>query len=330
MKRRMLCSISATAMALALLSTTPAFADPSSQKPEAGPRTVDERREGDVDRRQADNRGAVDSRAPAGAHYSSGPPPSSGSRPPGGSHPPSGSPPPSGSRPPNGAPPPGGSRPPSNSHGQPGFSSGGQNYNQHNRYNQYDHYNRHNHYNNHHYDRYYPPRGYVTPYLPYNYHTVYYGHDHYYYGGGVWYRPYGLGFAVIAPPIGVVVSFLPDFYTTYWYGGVPYYYANSVYYVRRPDVQGYVVTEAPSGEPERVEPPAAVAGEDFFMYPRNGQSADTQARDRYECHRWAVEQTGFDPTQSGGGVSADVSDVLRSDYLRAITACLDARGYTVR
>jgi len=182
----------------------------------------------------------------------------------------------------------------------------------------------------HHYDRYYPPRGYVTPYLPHDYHTVRYGHDHYYYGGGVWYRPYGPRFTVITPPFGLTVSFLPDFCTTYWYGGIPYYYANSVYYVRRPDVPGYVVTEAPSRDPERVEPRVSVSSEDFFMYPRDGQSADTQARDRYECHRWAVSETGFDPTQSGGGVPEGESGVRRSDYLRAITACLEARGYTVR
>jgi hypothetical protein len=170
----------------------------------------------------------------------------------------------------------------------------------------------------------------VTPYLPYNYHSVYYGRDYYYYGGGVWYRPYGSRYTVIAPPFGLVLGFLPDFYTTYWYGGVPYYYANSVYYAQRADGPGYVVTEPPSGTPERVEPSGTAASEDFFMYPREGQSTETQARDRYECHRWAVSQTGFDPTQAGGGVPAGDSEVGRGDYLRAITACLEARGYTVR
>jgi hypothetical protein len=32
-----------------------------------------------------------------------------------------------------------------------------------------------------------------------------------------------------------------------------------------------------------------------FIYPQHGQSADLQDRDRYECHNWAVQQTGFDP-----------------------------------
>ena len=40
----------------------------------------------------------------------------------------------------------------------------------------------------------------------------------------------------------------------------------------------------------------APPSDEIFVYPRNGQSADQQARDRYECHRSAVDQTGFDPT----------------------------------
>lgn len=34
-----------------------------------------------------------------------------------------------------------------------------------------------------------------------------------------------------------------------------------------------------------------------FIYPAKGQSADQQKKDEYECHGWAVQQTGFDPTQ---------------------------------
>lgn len=33
-----------------------------------------------------------------------------------------------------------------------------------------------------------------------------------------------------------------------------------------------------------------------FMYPREGQSPMQQDRDRYECHIWSMEQTGFDPS----------------------------------
>jgi hypothetical protein len=34
----------------------------------------------------------------------------------------------------------------------------------------------------------------------------------------------------------------------------------------------------------------------IFIYPKNDQSQAQQDKDRYECHRWAVQQTGFDPS----------------------------------
>lgn len=37
--------------------------------------------------------------------------------------------------------------------------------------------------------------------------------------------------------------------------------------------------------------------QDIIAYPTKGQSTDKQNQDRYECHRWAVQQSGFDPTQ---------------------------------
>lgn len=64
-----------------------------------------------------------------------------------------------------------------------------------------------------------------------------------------------------------------------------------------------------------------------LLYPRNGQSSDQQAKDRYDCYRFAVAQTGFDPMKSS---SAAQASALQADYLRAQGACLDAHGYTVR
>lgn len=52
--------------------------------------------------------------------------------------------------------------------------------------------------------------------------------------------------------------------------------------------------------PRPAPPPVAYAGPPpnttVFAYPQNGQSADQQSRDRYECSLWAVHQTGFDPS----------------------------------
>jgi hypothetical protein len=138
---------------------------------------------------------------------------------------------------------------------------------------------------------------------------------------------------------------------------------------------------------------AAVDLSKLQVTPQRGQSADQVRRDRYECHNWAVEQTGEVPSANpapeksaadaakradrinriitGAAIGASIGglvgaaghnynpgeDVLKgagvgaavgaatgaahdkkreaatpepgSDYLRALTACLEGRGYTV-
>jgi hypothetical protein len=34
-----------------------------------------------------------------------------------------------------------------------------------------------------------------------------------------------------------------------------------------------------------------------FVYPSKGQSPEQQKKDEYECHQWAVQQSGFDPAK---------------------------------
>jgi hypothetical protein len=41
---------------------------------------------------------------------------------------------------------------------------------------------------------------------------------------------------------------------------------------------------------------AGAWAQQLFIYPQRGQSPEQQQRDRFECHQWAVQQTGFDPT----------------------------------
>jgi hypothetical protein len=130
---------------------------------------------------------------------------------------------------------------------------------------------------------------------------------------------------VVAPPFGVFVPMLPGFYTTLWIGGLPYYYANDVYYVWRAERSAYEVVPPPDGAAGAPDS----APTELYIYPRNGQTEAQQSEDRYQCHRWAVQQTHFDPSQSGGGGQVDpVSG--RAGYVRAMGACLEGRGYTVK
>lgn len=199
----------------------------------------------------------------------------------------------------------------------------------------------------HHHNRYYPARGYVIGYLPAGYITVDYHGVRYYHHAGVWFRPRGLRYVVVAPPFGVVIPFLPTGYSTLWLRGSPYYYADEVYYVRT--AGGYQVVEPPpadeidevtvqhiSSEAAPAESalppspagsstqPAAPVARPLFAYPKNGQTQTQTSFDRIECHRWAIAQTGFDPSQSTG------DEDKHANFQRAATACLEGRGYSVK
>lgn len=182
-------------------------------------------------------------------------------------------------------------------------------------------------------NHYYPPRGHAVRVLPRGYVTVSYRGGPYYYHSGIWYRHSGGAFVVVRPVVGLFVPVLPSFYTTLWWGGVPYYYADDVYYRYRAG-RGYEVVDAPSGDPSTTAPAGAASAAapqgELFIYPKNGQSEEQQSKDRYECHSWAASQSGFDPTQPLGGVEESQAAAKRADYQRAQTACLEARGYSVK
>jgi len=179
---------------------------------------------------------------------------------------------------------------------------------------------------------YYPNRGVYVGALPGHAVVINRPSGHYYYAGGVWYAPYGPHFVVVAPPIGVFVPVLPPFYTTLWVGGVPYYYANDTYYAWSQAQSAYQVVDPPNDQGASTEapPPPPPQGDSLFIYPQNGQSAEQQARDQYECHAWSSSQTGFDPTQPSGGVPPEQLGQRRADYQRAMIACLQGRGYSAR
>jgi hypothetical protein len=159
-----------------------------------------------------------------------------------------------------------------------------------------------------------------------------------YYGGYGRYGYYGgwggLGY-------GLFLSALPLYYSTLWWGGVPYYYADDNYYEWNASVNEYETVRPPPELAEQAETQMS-SGTKLFAYPKNGQTVDQQSRDQYECHSWARDQSGFDPTKPGtvaaGSATAPESSNLsgghtmqnRSNYIRAKSACLEARGYAVK
>jgi hypothetical protein len=149
----------------------------------------------------------------------------------------------------------------------------------------------------------------------------------FYFSAGTWYQPYGARFTVIAPPVGITIPILPRSYRTVWYGDDPYYYAGGAYYRWHPAERGYIVVNPPEDVDAHEEPEVP---DELFVYPSAGQTKAQQATDRYECHRWAADESGFDPTRAGGGVPAEENYARRSNYNRATKACLEAREYSVQ
>lgn len=196
--------------------------------------------------------------------------------------------------------------------------------------------NRGNHYNHgHHYNR-----G----------HYGHYGHNRHHYRGsywgiGGWGYPWGysgfIGAGWYRPglSIGLTVPLLPLGYSTYYVDRTPYYVHENTYYVR--DGESYRVIDRPQEAPLPAGPPPVVAAPpvvngpaptyvqqektgQLFAYPRNNQSASTATFDRIECERWGSQQTGYVPAQSADNAAK------KGDYQRAVAACLEGRGYSVR
>ncbi len=191
---------------------------------------------------------------------------------------------------------------------------------------------------------FYPNRGTIVHGLPAQHYDLVFRGSHFFFAGGVWYAPRGGLYVVVAPPFGLFVPVLPPFYTTLWVAGVPYYYSDDVYYTYGGPGVGYEVVAPPPGQevadayaqpppppgPGPGPGPGPSADQQLFIYPRNGQTPEQQARDQYQCHTWAQSQTGFDPTVPNGGVPPGQAPSARANYDRAMAACLDGRGYTVR
>lgn len=53
--------------------------------------------------------------------------------------------------------------------------------------------------------------------------------------------------------------------------------------------------------------PVPTHAQGLFIYPNKGQSQQQLGRDRYECHSWAVQQTGFDPSKPAPATSSSAS-----------------------
>src|ERR1700753_3278048 len=84
----------------------------------------------------------------------------------------------------------------------------------------------------------------------------------------------------------------------------------------------YMTTPPPDrAPPAQQAPPAAVRSDSLTITGKNGQSEQQQWADRYECHKWAKDQSGFDPTLTAPtGMTRDEINSHREQYRRAFSA----------
>ena len=136
---------------------------------------------------------------------------------------------------------------------------------------------------------------------------------------------YGFGFL----GYGLFFDALPLYTSTYWWGGVPYYYANDNFYEWNEAVGQYESVRAPQNLVSQVTTTRALGNGTLFAYPKNGQTTAQQATDRIECQRWATSQTDSNSSPAVSTAAAGASAPRRQDYLRAESACLEGRGYSV-
>lgn len=165
--------------------------------------------------------------------------------------------------------------------------------------------------------------GYRVRELPRSYVRIIVGGIPFFYYSGVFYRPLSSTYVVVSAPIGAVVGYLPVGFIAFSIGLSTYYYANDTYYLWDEPLNAYRVVEKPSGAEKAME--VATTGR-LFVYPNKGQDEKLQAKDRYECHRWAVTESGVDPTVEDEALT----DREHNSYTRAIGACLEGRDYTVK
>ncbi|MCQ3031074.1 hypothetical protein NLO88_10425 [Pseudomonas syringae] len=168
--------------------------------------------------------------------------------------------------------------------------------------------------------------GHVIDRVPGSYSRVPYRGLDYYYSDGYWYRPQGPRYVIVTPPYGVRVRSLPAYSQEVWIGSSLFFVAAGTYYSYQQDTQDYVVAYPPQNvEPVYTPQAPASSPYDPVAYPNNGQSAEQVAQDKYDCYRWSVEQSSFDPAEP----NVNNAPAMIQVYRRSMVACLMGRGYTI-
>lgn len=114
---------------------------------------------------------------------------------------------------------------------------------------------------------------------------------------------------------------LPDDARPVWIGDQRYYVSRDSWFM----ASGSDGRHTPTPAPREVQ----MAGADMFdviAYPMNGQDFLQEQQDRGQCHRWAIDQSGFDATHA----LEPPTRLQAGTYHRALAACLAGHHYSVQ
>ena len=132
----------------------------------------------------------------------------------------------------------------------------------------------------------------------------------------------------IIPGHGIYFASIPSYCKLVHWNGAAYFYADDLYYEWSGTDGGYRQVQPPAGLAESINSQASDT--ELFVFPNADQTPAQLERDRALCHRWAVQQVGFDPNAAVPHTEAVKSLALkRADYFHADAACLEARDYSV-
>ncbi len=145
-------------------------------------------------------------------------------------------------------------------------------------------------------------------------------------GNHGWSYPWRSSLWLVAPPIGLTIPFLPYDYRSFWIGERPYFDADEVHVER---VEGGFRSAEPdrgraAPTPRYVRPATPAPTDELVITPRNQQTATQLSFDRIDCERAAITATGFDPA------AAAIEAVRKADFVKAVSSCLEAKGYSVK
>lgn len=172
--------------------------------------------------------------------------------------------------------------------------------------------------------RHYHPIGHRVRVLPRHYIRFVLLTVPYFYFDGIFYQEWDAGYVVVQAPVGASIRVLPTGYIAFNNGFDTFFYVNATYYRWSDSDAAFVVVDKPDHADEAMD--EAIKGR-IYAYPNANQSEEQQAKDRYECHQWAVTEAHVDPTLEDEVEDLAVDDVV--NYRRALMACLEGRDYTV-